>query len=406
MSDVVTMKLSEVHPHPKNPRRNDASVQAVANSIREFGFRSPIIVDKDRVIIAGHTRYKAAKKLGLKTVPVIIASDLTPEQADAYRIADNSAGSASTWDFDILGDILPEISYDMTDFGLDIIRTDDGIDFSNLEQYKDQEHTEEYDAFLDKFKEKHTTDDCFTPPAVYDAIKGWVLKTYGIDEAREIVRPFYPGGDYEKYDYPEGCVVIDNPPFSILKQIVRFYQKNGIDFFIFADGRTCGWYFELANVVIAGVDIIYDNGANVRTSFVTNLGKDRIRVTAELYELLNEAQPRETNELQAYKYPDNLITAMMLDRLPKYGSEFAINNIEFVKNMDDGHEIYGGGALVSDQEAQRIKAEQANAEQVKADRAKARFQDMFVDKEGKIIIKLSERERAIIDRLNEMEASE
>ena len=405
MTELIKMKLKDIHPYEKNPRKNDEAVEAVANSIKEFGMKQPIVVDKDGVIIVGHTRYKALKKLGIKETDVIVADDLTEEQVKAYRIADNSTNEVATWDYDLLLGEIQSVDYDFSDFGMNLIRTEDGVDFSNLEQYKDQEHTEEYDAFLDKFKEKHTTDDCFTPPAVYDAIVQWATQTYGL-EGRQVVRPFYPGGDYEHYTYPDGCVVIDNPPFSILKQIVLFYQRNGIDFFIFADGRTCGWYFEIANVVIAGADIIYDNGADVRTAFVTNMGNDRIKVSAELYNMINEAQPKESNELQSYKYPDNLITAMMLDRLPKYGSEFSINNIEFVKNMDDGHQIYGGGALVSDKEAQRIKSEQSNAEQVKADRAKARFDNMFVDKEEKIIIGLSDRERAIIERLNAQEAVE
>ena len=120
MTEIQNMKLTEIHPYEKNPRLNDDSVDAVANSIRDFGFRAPIIVDKDRTIIAGHTRYKAAKKLGLKTVPVIIAEDMTPEQVEAYRIADNSAGSASTWDLDLLSDILQDIDFDMADYGLDL----------------------------------------------------------------------------------------------------------------------------------------------------------------------------------------------------------------------------------------------------------------------------------------------
>ena len=372
--DVITMPIQDVKPYEKNPRINDNAVEAVANSIKEFGWRQPIVVDKDNVIIAGHTRWKAAKKLKLKTVPVLVADDLTEEQVRAYRIADNSTGELATWDFDILGDILPEISYDMTDFGLDIIRTDDGIDFSNLEQYKDQEHTEEYDAFLDKFKEKHTTDDCFTPPAVYDAIKAWAVKTYGL-EGREIVRPFYPGGDYESFDYPDGCVVLDNPPFSILKKIVRFYLDRGIDFFIFADARTCGWYFEIANVVLSATNIVYDNGADVRTAFITNMGEDKIRVSAELHDIIDKAQPKETADLQAYAYPDNLVTSMLLDRLAGYGSEFSIKHIEFIKKMDDGNEIYGGGALVSDAMAERVK----------------------------IKVELSEREREIIRQLGEKE---
>ena len=388
---IVQMKLSEIRPYEHNPRRNDASVDTVANSIREFGFQQPIVVDGQHVIIAGHTRYKAAKKLRMKEVPVIVADTLTEEQVRAYRIADNSAGSASTWDFDKLLDELGAISYDMVDFGLDFTLTDDGdIDFSNLEQYKDQEHTEEYDAFLDKFKEKHTTDDCFTPPAVYEAIKSWVCKTYNIDPDREIVRPFYPGGDFEKYDYPDGCVVIDNPPFSILKKITTFYLERGIDFFIFADARTCGWYFEIANTVLSGTSITYDNGAVVQTAFITNMGEYKIRVSGELHDLVEDAQPKETADLQAYAYPDNLVTSMGLDRLARYGSDFGIREIEFIKKMDDGNEIYGGGALVSDAMAERVKAERVKAERVKAERVK-------------IKVELSEREREIIRQLGEKE---
>ena len=118
---IVQMPIGKVKPYPKNPRRNDDSVDAVAESIRQFGFQSPIIVDREHVIIAGHTRYKAAKKLGLAEVPVIVAEELTPEQVKAYRIADNSAGSRSTWDEELLQEILADIgsAYDMADFGLD-----------------------------------------------------------------------------------------------------------------------------------------------------------------------------------------------------------------------------------------------------------------------------------------------
>ena len=121
MTEIEQVPIKDITPYEKNPRRNDDSVDAVANSIKAFGFRAPIIVDKDKVIIAGHTRWKAAKKLRLKTVPVIIAEDMTEEQAQAYRIADNSAGSASTWDDELLQEILADIgtAYDMGDFGLD-----------------------------------------------------------------------------------------------------------------------------------------------------------------------------------------------------------------------------------------------------------------------------------------------
>lgn len=90
----------------------------------------------------------------------------------------------------------------------------------------------EYDAFTEKFKPKKTTDDCYTPPLVYDAIRDWACSEYGIDPAC-IVRPFYPGGDYERFDYPDACVVLDNPPFSILSKICEFYIDRGIAFFLF-----------------------------------------------------------------------------------------------------------------------------------------------------------------------------
>ncbi len=125
---IEQMQTGKIKPFEKNPRRNDDSVDAVANSIKAFGFRAPIIVDRDLVIIAGHTRWKAARKLGLKTVPVIIAEDMSEEQAQAYRIADNSAGSASEWDLDLLAEIVPELDFDMGDFGLDLTFMDERED--------------------------------------------------------------------------------------------------------------------------------------------------------------------------------------------------------------------------------------------------------------------------------------
>lgn len=112
--------LSEIHPYDNNPRDNDAAVKPTAESIRQFGFQSPIIVDKDGVIIAGHTRYKAAKRLHLGKVPVIVASELTPEQVKAYRIADNSTGEVAKWNIDLLTAELAGIKLDMTQFGLDV----------------------------------------------------------------------------------------------------------------------------------------------------------------------------------------------------------------------------------------------------------------------------------------------
>ena len=95
----------------------------------------------------------------------------------------------------------------------------------------------EYDAFVEKFKPKKTTDECYTPDEVYEAVRNWAVKEYDLHDC-EIVRPFYPGGDYERYEYPKNAVVIDNPPFSILSKICRFYEANKIRFFLFAPHLT------------------------------------------------------------------------------------------------------------------------------------------------------------------------
>ena len=116
--NIIYIKLNQLHPYKNNPRKNDAAVDYVAKSIKEFGFKVPIIIDKNYDIVAGHTRYKAAKKLGLKEVPAIVADDLTDEQIKAFRLADNKVSEFAEWDFEILGEELDSIlNIDMTDFG-------------------------------------------------------------------------------------------------------------------------------------------------------------------------------------------------------------------------------------------------------------------------------------------------
>lgn len=117
---VTYMDVDSLIPYANNPRLNDNAVDAVAASIKEFGFKVPIVVDGEDVIINGHTRLKAAHKLGLKQVPVIVADDLTPEQVKAFRLADNKTGELAQWDMAKLGIELEGIDdIDMTDFGFD-----------------------------------------------------------------------------------------------------------------------------------------------------------------------------------------------------------------------------------------------------------------------------------------------
>lgn len=118
---VKIVSIDQIKPYENNPRNNDDAVDAVANSIKEFGWQQPIVVDNGGVIIAGHTRYKAAKQLKLKEVPIVVADNLTEEQVNAYRLADNKSGELATWDDDELQEELDKIlDIDMTDFGFDL----------------------------------------------------------------------------------------------------------------------------------------------------------------------------------------------------------------------------------------------------------------------------------------------
>lgn len=123
---IVEKKLQEIKPYEKNPRKNDGAVDAVANSISQFGFKVPVVIDRDNIIVCGHTRYKAAEKIGLKTVPCVVADDLTEEQIKAYRLADNKVGELAEWDIGLLNEELLDIfDIDMSDFGFDLEVEDD-----------------------------------------------------------------------------------------------------------------------------------------------------------------------------------------------------------------------------------------------------------------------------------------
>ena len=120
--ETITKKVSELIPYINNPRNNDDAVDAVASSIKNFGFKVPIVIDSNNEIINGHTRLKAAKKIGLETVPVIIADDLTSEQVKAFRLADNKVAEIATWDEDALTVELEELKsldFDMSEFEFD-----------------------------------------------------------------------------------------------------------------------------------------------------------------------------------------------------------------------------------------------------------------------------------------------
>ena len=242
----------------------------------------------------------------------------------------------------------------------------------------------DYDGFVEKFKPKKTTDDCYTPDIIYNAVRAWAVATYKL-EGREIVRPFWPGGDYQAFDYPPGAVVIDNPPFSILSSIIRWYNAAKIDYFLFSPYLT-NLGLQGCNHVIAPVSITYANGARVDTSFVTNLGEFFILGAVDLYDRLVAAEKENTKKdkrtLPKYEYPDEVITSAAVGYLTKHHTPFAVRREDcaFIRKLDaqSSSSIFGGGYLLS----RRCAAERAAAERAAAER--------WV---------LSERERQLSDML-------
>ena len=240
-----------------------------------------------------------------------------------------------------------------------------------------QDKFNDYEGFVEKFKPKKTTDDCYTPDNVYAAARDWAVRKYRLEGA-EIVRPFWPGGDYESFDYPAGCVVIDNPPFSIISKIVRFYHANRIDYFLFSPYLTnlgIGAGGAGVNHVIAPCTVRYDNGANIDTSFVTNLGDDFILSAPDLMDAIENANNANLKavkkSLPKYVYPDCVVTSAAIGYLCKHHTPFALKRSEcaFIRKLDANGDkgIFGGGLLLSE----RAAAERAAAERVAAERAAA-----------------------------------
>lgn len=250
---------------------------------------------------------------------------------------------------------------------------------------------QQYDEFVDKFKPRHTSDDTHTPPNVYEAVLAWAVNRYGIDRAK-VLRPFFPGGDYAHAEYPEGCVVVDNPPFSILSQIVRFYLIRGIPFFLFAPSLTCLGHARHPGVaaIFSASYITFDNGAVVPCAFLTSLeGSDVLAVSApDLGDAIAvcETANRKVGKkhVTPLSLPVEVITGARMQHLASRNTPFTVRRSEavFVGKLDNHPvRIYGGGFLLAPcAAAERAAAERAAAHKVKQ-------------------VKLSAREREIVKQL-------
>ena len=187
-----------------------------------------------------------------------------------------------------------------------------------------------YDEFVGKFKPKLTTDDCYTPENVKDIIAEYVENHYNIPRDKHF-DPFRPGGDYENEDYT-GKTVVGNPPFSIITPIVRFYMQHGIPFFIYAPTLTILAISpeQPTARIISGCNIVYDNGAKVNTSFITNLEPNCVRSDPELYNAItiNKAKAKRT-------YQDNVFNASYFCKASKRGENVKFSDFEVIRESTD-----------------------------------------------------------------------
>lgn len=264
----------------------------------------------------------------------------------------------------------------------------------------------DYEGFIEKFKPKRTTDDCYTPAAVYKAVSAWVAKEFKAVKKYKVVRPFSPDGDYEAEisGYDSRIVVVDNPPFSMITKICRDYQAAGVKFFLFAPHLT------LFSINVRGVShiitnscITYENGAEVNTGFVTNLyAEPCVRLSPELGAAINSAQVRPPG-LPKYDTPGDVITVSKLSQLLRSGRELAIphKGCFHISKLDSMRRakksIYGSGFLVADRYKRLLQQERVEADRKRAEADKRKVEE---DRASRIFWPLSEAEKLIIERLN------
>ena len=396
IADVQEVSLDLLRPYERNAKKHGSDqIEKLKASILEFGFLTPCLIDRDYNIIAGHGRVMAASGLGMRYVPCVFIEGLTKDQKRAYILADNKLGDLGEWDMTLVWDEIAELDsegFDVEVTGFDI--PEQNADwFENRERFNTEreEGNDEYNEFLNKFEQPKTTDDCYTPDNIYEVVSSFVENRYGV-KRDNFVRPFFPGGDYQGQRYLEDDIVVDNPPFSILAQIIDFYVDKSQRFFLFAPGLSTMGYINRPGItaICTYASITYENGATVATSFLTNLETESIAAMSapELSNAISEVnkinEKTMHKDIPKYEYPIEVLTAAKLGYLSKYGQSLEItrNDGMFIRALDAQKEydkaIFGGALLLS---------ERAAAERAAAERASA------------MVWKLSERELEIVKSL-------
>lgn len=215
-------------------------------------------------------------------------------------------------------------------------------------------------------------DEFYTKPEIYEAVKNYAVNEYSL-QGREIVRPFWKGGDYKNFNYPIGGVVIDNQPFSKSAEIVDFYLEKGIDFFLFCQTQRALTLLKSERditLIICSERVKYDNQEEkIGTSFITNLDKKyRVKTAVELSRKFREIQGGLV-KVSAYKYPDNFVVGRMLERYARNGIDFSIEKEDcYTKNIltsTDGKKVnaFGGGLVLHGKAVDKKKAAEEEYEQ-------------------------------------------
>ena len=398
---------------PKNPRfiRDNKYKQLVEsiNTTPEMMKARPLIVHQQGdkyVVLAGNMRLRAMRDLKWKECPCAITAEGTEaKKLREYAIKDNVAFGeddmdllANEWDLEELKEWGMEFKWDAPQ-----------KDLHDRSEWAQGETNDDYEAFVDKFTPKLTTDDCYTPPAVYDVVLQWAKEKYNIGEHTTIVRPFFPNGDFERYDYPNDCVVIDNPPFSIMAKILDFYQERGIRFVLFCDQRTganAPIVREGITFICAHANVIYENGASVLTAFVTNMSPElALHTEPELGEKIKEAN-KTTKEMRKIKHHPNSVVVARIDYISKI--PFSIKRSEIVaynKCSKTIKRVYGAIGLVSDSKARELKEAERKARELKeAERKERELKE--AERKARDSYDLEPLDYEHIARLNERETNQ
>lgn len=211
---------------------------------------------------------------------------------------------------------------------------------------------ETYEQFVEKFKPKLTTDDCMTPDNVYDVIADYVADRYNVKKDR-FVRPFWPGADYKERNYGPDDIVVDNPPFSISSKICKYYQQEEIPFFLFTNGLTATGKWLRSYCVIFSANIIYENGANVLTAFVTNMEEPGIVLDAELRERIANLYPSKAKKKK--KTCERELNAARLNKAVVHGAQMKLFPEQGSGKYTDGTLAFGGSVKFSEEEWERLE---------------------------------------------------